>query len=291
MVAVQSPLPLTASSPRGTAVVAILNATPDSFFDGAETSVEERRARGVAAFEAGAAWVDIGGESTRPGAPRVPAETQIARVIPLVAAIAAAGPVSVDTTRASVAAAALAAGATMINDVSCLGDDPELASVVAAHDAFLVLSHARGGQSQLRGFGAVAEGSYASVVDEVIAELLAAAERACAAGVSRAKILLDPGIGFDKSTAHSLAILRELPRFVAACPFATYVGASRKSVLSLHGEPPAERLGASLAVALHAQAAGVSYLRVHDVADTVRALAFAALLRGDVGASPSERGA
>lgn len=268
-------------------MVAILNATPDSFFDGAETSVETRRVRGVSAFEAGAAWVDIGGESTRPGAPRVSVDTQLSRVIPLVSALSAVGPVSVDTTRAAVAEAALKAGATMINDVSCLGDDPELAAVVAAHGAFFVLSHARGGQSQLRGFGDVPEASYGAVVDEVLGELLEAAERACAAGVAREKIILDPGIGFDKSTAHSLAILRELPRFVAACPFATYLGASRKSVLSLHGEPPSERLGASLAVALHAQTAGVSYVRVHDVADTVRALAFAALLRDGSGDRPS----
>ncbi len=268
-------------------MVAILNATPDSFFDGAETSVEMRRLRGVAAFEAGAAWVDIGGESTRPGAPRVAVEAQLSRVLPLVSALSAVGPISVDTTRAAVAEAALEAGATMINDVSCLSDDSELAAVVAAHGALLVLSHARGGQSQLRGFGAVPEASYGAVVDEVLGELLQAAERACAAGVAPEKIILDPGIGFDKSSAHSLVILRELPRFVAACPFATYVGASRKSVLSLHGEPPSERLGASLAVALHAQAAGVSYVRVHDVADTVRALAFAALLRDGSGDRPS----
>jgi dihydropteroate synthase len=256
--------------------VAICNVTPDSFYAASRTTGDDAIARGLAAFDAGAAIVDVGGESTRPGALRASDEEQIARVVPVIEALAKRGIVSIDTTSAVVARAALSAGATMVNDVSCLsGDDAEdLVAAVRDHGAHLVISHTRKG---LLG-GQVAESFYSDVVTEVREELLLAATRATVAGLESSKIAVDPGIGFAKSTAHSRALLAALPELVTTIPFALYVGASRKSSLALEGEPAEERLAASLVVALHAERAGVRYLRVHDVVETRRALACSAFL-------------
>jgi dihydropteroate synthase len=249
-------------------LMGILNVTPDSFSDGGRyldpaVAVD----RGRALFAEGAAWVDVGGESTRPGAAPVPPEEEARRVIPVVRALAAEGPVSVDTRRASVARAAIDAGASMINDVSG-GADPAMFPVAAAAGCILVLMHMRGEPADM-----MRHAVYGDVCDEVWAALDDGREAAVRAGVAAGRVVLDPGIGFAKTPEHNLALLRDLPRRTAGRR--VLLGASRKSFIgAITGQArPEERLEGSLAVALHARAAGVELLRVHDVAATRRALA------------------
>jgi dihydropteroate synthase len=218
--------------------------------------------------------VDIGGESTRPGAPAVPAKEQIARVIDVVRYAASRDAcVSIDTTSAEVAAACLDAGACAVNDVSCLRD-PELAKVCAAHGAPLILMHARGTQSEMKGFSAYADSAYADVVDDVIREWREAADRAEKCGVSRDMLVMDPGLGFAKNARHSMELLRRTRDIVREAGVPVLVGASRKSFLKIAGAAaePRDRVGASLAAALFAVRAGAAIVRVHDVALTREAL-------------------
>jgi dihydropteroate synthase len=251
-------------------VMGILNVTPDSFSDGGRrTSLQAAIDAGLAMAEAGADIIDVGGESTRPGASPVPSELEMERVLPTVRALAAAGLiVSIDTRHADTMRQAITAGARIVNDVSALEDDPRSAGVVAELDCPVVLMHRRGDATTMS-----ARAVYQDVVAEVKAELSVRINAAINAGIQPRRIAIDPGIGFAKQATHSLEVLRGLPHF-GDLGYPILVGASRKSFIGrLTGEPQADRrLGGSLAVGLFAVLKGASILRVHDVEDTVQAL-------------------
>jgi dihydropteroate synthase len=261
----------------------VCNVTPDSFSDGGlHFAPEAARARVDELLAQGADIIDVGGESTRPRAEPVPAQVQIARVLDVVRYAASLGAcVSIDTTAPEVAAASLDAGACVVNDVSCLLDGA-LARVVAASGAALVLMHSRGSQRDMPGFSRYPDDAYGDVVHDVCVEWESAAERARSAGVARDAIVMDPGFGFAKNGRHSLELLGRLEEVVRTVGVPVAVGASRKSFLVLAAAPdprpqpekvpPADRLGASIAAALHAARAGASILRVHDVRATRQAL-------------------
>ncbi len=251
-------------------VVGILNVTPDSFSDGGQflDDPEAGRAHAAAMLEAGAALVDIGGESTRPGAPATWEGDEIERVSPAVSYCAGMGAaISVDTRRAAVMEAALDAGAHLVNDVSGLQFDPRSIELVAARGCPVILMHARG-----KGEDPHADGSYGNVVFDVFDWLRERRDAAVAGGVAREHIVLDPGIGFGKSLADNLALINVLPLFHALGQ-RLLLGASRKRMIgALSNEAPVEeRLGGSIAVAIAGMNAGVQLLRVHDVAETVQA--------------------
>ncbi len=258
----------------GPRVMGIVNVTPDSFSDGGRLStVEAAVAHGLRLVEEGADILDIGGESTRPGAgPVAPAE-EMARTIPVIAGLRAAGwagPVSIDTMKPDVARAAVAAGATLWNDVTALGFAPDSAATAAELGCEVVLMHMQGEPRTMQ-----ADPRYDDVVTEVAGWLIARAEAAMAAGVARGRIRLDPGIGFGKTVAHNLALTVHLDRLIAG-GFPVLYGASRKRVIQSidpKASDPGDRLGGSLALALEAARAGASIIRVHDVRETVQALA------------------
>lgn len=254
-------------------VMGILNLTPDSFSDGGTLGgLAEAVARARAMVVAGADILDIGGESTRPGAQVVPVAEEITRTAPVIAAIRAAGittPISIDTRKAPVAEAALLAGAQMVNDVSALGFDPELARVVAEAGVPLCLMHAQGTPQTMQ-----ADPRYADVLAEVYDHLARRIEHAVAQGIAPERLITDPGIGFGKTQDHNLTLLRGLARFHAlGAPI--LLGASRKRLIgTISGvDEAARRVSGSVAVALHAAAQGAQILRVHDVDETVQALA------------------
>jgi dihydropteroate synthase len=251
-------------------VMGILNVTPDSFSDGGEflDRPDVAQAHAAAMLEAGAAIVDVGGESTRPGAPAVWEGDELKRVIPVVERLAAMGAaISVDTRRAAVMEAALAAGAHLFNDVSALRHDPRSLELAARTGLPVVLMHAPGEGEDLHG-----KAGYADPVLDVFDWLRARRDEAMAAGIARERIVLDPGLGFGKSLADNLALMNALPLFHALGQ-PLLVGASRKRMIgALSNEAPAhQRLGGSLALALKALDAGAQLLRVHDVAETVQA--------------------
>lgn len=259
-------------------VMGIVNATPDSFSDGGRHSnAEAAAAHGLRLVEEGADLLDIGGESTRPGAVPVDSEEELRRVIPVIAAVRAASdiPISIDTMKPDVARAAVEAGASMWNDVNGLRA-PGALDMVAELGCSVCLMHMRGAPGGMQDAPA-----YDDVVGEVEAFLLDRAGAAMAAGAARAAIWLDPGIGFGKTVAHNLALLRALPR-LGAHGFPVLLGASRKRfIAALDRDGPAhDRLGGSLAAALHAARAGVGIVRVHDVRQTVQALAVQSALDG-----------
>lgn len=252
-------------------VMGILNVTPDSFSDGGrffDPADAIARARRMA--EEGADLVDVGGESTRPGAPAVTADEEAARVVPVVRAIRAALdlPVSVDTRKAAVAREALAAGADVVNDVSGLAD-PGMASVVAPSGAGLVLMHMRGTPETMQGLT-----DYGDVVDDVAAELAGSLARADAAGIARERVVLDPGIGFAKTAEQNLALIASLDRIQARLGRPLLLGVSRKSFIgSLLGGVPAEARDAGTTGACVAGLArGARLFRVHDVRAARQAL-------------------
>jgi dihydropteroate synthase len=256
-------------------VAGVLNVTPDSFFDGGRyADVNVAVAQAVRLFDEGADFVDVGGESTRPGADRVDAETELGRVLPVIREVAAAGvPMSIDTTRAAVAAAALEAGVAMVNDVSGGLADPDMARVVADAGCPWILMHWRG-HSRRMGELAV----YSDVVKEVCAELSERVDAALAAGVAADRLIVDPGLGFAKTAEHNWQLSTHLDA-IMALGFPVLFASSRKSYLGklLAGpdgaaRPPDERGAASVATALLAVAAGVWGVRVHDVRDTVDAI-------------------
>jgi dihydropteroate synthase len=262
-------------------VMGILNVTPDSFSDGGRYgSPEAAVAHGVDMVRRGADYVDVGGESTRPGARRVDAEEELARVVPVVAELARQGvAVSVDTTRACVAAAAVEAGAVLVNDVSGGLADPDMARVVAEAGVRWVLMHWRGHSADM-----YAPAAYDDVVADVRRELLQRVDAAVSAGVAERQILLDPGLGFAKLPPHDLALLRHLDQ-LTALGFPVLVGASRKRFLGAvlagpDGEaPPArDRDAATLATTVLAARAGAWGVRVHEVAGTVDAVRVVAAL-------------
>jgi dihydropteroate synthase len=257
-------------------VVGVVNVTPDSFSDGGRyLDPDHAIAHGVAMHRRGADLVDVGGESTRPGAQRVDVDIEAERVLPVIKELAASGvPVSVDTTRSAVAAAAIEAGATIVNDVSGGMADPRMAAVVADAGVPWVLMHWRGPSA-----GMDRMATYGDVVADVRAELLARADAAVAAGVDPAALVLDPGLGFAKTAEHNWTLLRRLPELLEL-GFPVLIGASRKRFLGVlladeAGEPrpPDGRELATAAVTALAAAAGVWGVRVHDVGGSLDAVA------------------
>ncbi|MDT8325280.1 MAG: dihydropteroate synthase [Bacteroidota bacterium] len=247
---------------RGTHLMGILNVTPDSFSDGGTFDrAESALAHALRMEEEGAVIIDVGGESTRPGAPPVPAEEEIARVIPVIEMLRARSdvPISVDTRKADVAAAAVAAGADMLNDVTALRGDDRMRAIVAAHDLPVVLMHMQGDPATMQ-----QRPRYRDVVAEVLAFFRERIAFCRSQGVSR--VIVDPGIGFGKNLQHNLALLRALPRFRdLGCPL--LVGTSRKSFIGqITGLPVGDRLAGSIASNVHAALRGAHILRVHDVA-------------------------
>ena len=250
-----------------TLVMGILNATPDSFSDGGrffDPSAAVERALEMA--EQGADIIDVGGESTRPGADAVSEAEEIRRTVPVVGKIReySTVPISIDTTKAVVAFQALEAGADIVNDVSALEADGAMAGVVAQSGAGVVLMHRRGLPKTMQD-----DPRYADVVREVRDYLAARAEACLEAGIGRERIVVDPGIGFGKSTEHNLELLRGLPE-LAACGYPLLIGASRKRFIGeISGrERAAERLGGSLGAAAWAALRGAHILRVHDIIET-----------------------
>jgi dihydropteroate synthase len=253
-------------------VMGILNVTPDSFSDGGEHfEFGAALAHARAMAQTGADILDVGGESTRPGAADVSAEEEVARTAPVIAALRAEGvalPVSIDTRKARVARAAFAAGAEMLNDVAALTHDAALAPLAAQAGVPVCLMHAQGAPATMQD-----DPRYDDVLLDVcdfLAERVAAAE---AAGIDRARLIVDPGIGFGKTVVHNLALVRGIALFHGlGCPI--LLGASRKRFIGAIGGAPggAARMPGSLAVALSAVAQGVQILRVHDVAETIQAL-------------------
>ncbi len=261
-------------------IMGILNVTPDSFSDGGRfLDPQAALEQGRTMAGAGASILDVGGESTRPGAAEVSVADEVARTAPVIAALADLGvPLSIDTRKAAVAQAALAAGAGIVNDVAALSFDAALAGVVARSGVPVVLMHARGTPATMQD-DPVYEDVLLDVYD-FLAGRIAYAEQA---GIARDRIVVDPGIGFGKTVAHNLALLRGLSLFHGlGCPI--LLGASRKRFIgTVGGEAVAERrVAGSLAVALTGAAQGAQILRVHDVNETRQALAlWQAITLGD----------
>jgi len=263
-----------------TLVMGILNVTPDSFSDGGLVAgTEAAIARGLGLFEEGADWVDVGGESTRPGAARVAAEEETRRTAPVVEGLRqrGAGPLSIDTTKASVARSALDAGADLVNDVSAFGYDPAMASLVADRAVPAVLMHLRGGFAQMH-----RAPSYRDVMGEVVSELGAALHQAVEKGIAREQLILDPGIGFSKDASHSLEALRRIGE-MEALDRPVLVGPSRKSFIGQVLDLPAERrlMGTAAAVAA-CVLQGAHVVRVHDVREMVEVVRIADAIRTGV---------
>jgi dihydropteroate synthase len=251
-------------------VMGVLNVTPDSFSDGGaflDTDAAIEAGRAMAA--AGADIVDVGGESTRPQSAPTPHAEEQRRILPVIRALAAAGlRVSVDTRHASTMAAALDAGAVIVNDIYALAYDSEAAALVASRSAPVILMHMRGTPADM-----YALARYDDVAADVTRELGQRIEAAGRAGIARDRIVVDPGIGFAKTAEQSLELLRRLPELASlGCPI--LVGVSRKSFLgAATGEhDPRRRLPGSLAAGLFALSRGASILRVHDVPETVQAI-------------------
>ncbi|MFG1652871.1 dihydropteroate synthase [Micromonospora sp. NPDC049275] len=260
----------------GPVVMGVLNVTPDSFSDGGRyADLDAAVGHGVRLREAGAHLVDIGGESTRPGAERIDAVTEAERVLPVIRELTAAGvPVSIDTSRARVAEAAVGAGAAVVNDVSGGLADPDMARVVRDAGCPWVLMHWRGHSRQMRDLA-----SYTDVVTDVRGELAQRIDEALAAGVAQDRIVIDPGLGFAKTAAHNWELSARLPELLDL-GYPLLFGASRKSYLgrllaSADGapRPTAQREAATVATSVLAVAAGAWGVRVHDVRATVDALA------------------
>ncbi|WP_432510369.1 dihydropteroate synthase [Kineococcus sp. SYSU DK001] len=268
-------------TPGPTRVVGVLNVTPDSFSDGGRHTGDPV-ARGVALHAAGAALVDVGGESTRPGAARVDAAEELRRVLPVVEGLVAAGvPVSVDTMRAATARAAVAAGAVVVNDVSGGLADEDMAATVAGLDCVYVLSHWRGFSDVMNSLA-----TYGHVVSEVRAELSARLDAVTSAGVARDRVVLDPGLGFAKAAEHDWKLLGDLD-LLDRFGLPLLIGASRKRFLGalLAGPdgvvpPPEARDTATAVVTALAAERGAWGVRVHDVASSVTAVRVVDAWRG-----------
>ncbi len=252
------------------AIMGILNVTPDSFSDGGDhLDPAAAIAAGQQMVADGAALLDVGGESTRPGAAVVTPAQEQARILPVIAGLRGAGvPLSVDTRNAATMAAALDAGATVVNDVSALRHDPASAALVAARGCPVILMHMRGTPATMTTLT-----DYTDVAAEVAAELAATVAHAEAAGIARARMALDPGVGFAKTGEQNIPLLQGLDR-IAALGLPLVVGVSRKRFLGrLGGEAtPRDRTPGSIAAALFALSRGARILRVHDVAATVQAV-------------------
>ncbi len=260
------------SKPR---VMGILNVTPDSFWDGGRRSgVTAALHQAEKMIREGADIIDVGGESTRPGAEPVTQDDEIARVAPVINAITRQFPqlpISVDTVKSATARAAADAGAAVINDVSGLRLDPAIADIAAEFSLGLVLMHSRGGVAEMAQYESAVYGD--DVVADVVAELRTSARTARDHGVADSAVVLDPGLGFSKRPADSVAVVRQLDR-VADLGFPVLVGPSRKRFIGdlSGGLPPENRLPGTLAACVAAFAKGAHIFRVHDVAETRHAL-------------------
>jgi dihydropteroate synthase len=259
---------------RGFEVMGVVNVTPDSFSDGGlYLDHEAAIAHGLELRDEGAAILDVGGESTRPGSGGVPAEEELRRVVPVVEALATAGArVSVDTSKAAIARAALAAGAVYVNDVTALRGDPEMAEVVARSGASCCLMHMLGTPRTMQ-----LDPRYDDVVSDIKAFLEERIAFAVREGIPEERLHVDPGIGFGKTVEHNLELLRRLDELVALGR-PVVIGASRKGFLgSLTGrDNPADRIAGTIATSVLALERGASIFRVHDVAPVRDALLVAA---------------
>jgi dihydropteroate synthase len=256
-------------------VMGVLNVTPDSFSDGGRfLDPAAAVARGRELASAGAAIVDVGGESTRPGAEPVSEAEELARVLPVLEGLRDAGlasSVSIDTSKVAVARAAIDAGATLVNDVTAFRAEPALAALVAERGVDCCLMHMRGEPRTMQ-----RDIEYGDVVDDVKEFLAERAEFAVAAGVPRERVIIDPGIGFGKTVAHNLELLARLDE-IAALPFPLMIGTSRKSFLGvITGRDSDARLPGTIATCVMAFERGAKIFRVHDVEPVVDALAVAA---------------
>lgn len=254
-----------------TIVMGVLNVTPDSFSDGGRyRDVSDAVAAGVAMASDGAAWIDVGGESTRPGAERVPLEVELQRVVPVVEGLCANGiAVSIDTTRAAVARACVAAGAQMVNDVSGGLADDEMLAAVAELAVDYVAMHWRAHSVDMQAFA-----RYADVVADVTAALQERLAACILAGIDPARVILDPGLGFAKEAEHNWSLLAALPQIQAIGP-RVLLGASRKRFLGelLAARPVDQRDAATAAITALAAWQGVWGVRVHDVRSSADAVA------------------
>ncbi len=262
-------------------IMGVVNVTPDSFSDGgAYCDPGHAIDHALRLVDEGASIIDIGGESTRPGADPVDPDTELSRVLPVIKGLASqtAAAISIDTRKPAVARAAIAAGASIWNDVSALTFSDDAIAVAALLDCRIVLMHAQGDPKTMQDAP-----RYDDVVAEVIAELAARIAACEAAGVARSRLIADPGIGFGKTLAHNLALIAGLGRF-AALGVPVLLGASRKRFIAALdrprdiGEPASTRLGGSLAAAIAGAARGAAIIRVHEVAATRQALAVAAAI-------------
>jgi dihydropteroate synthase len=274
----------------------VVNVTPDSFSDGGSfLEVDDAVEHGLDLLEQGAAILDIGGESTRPGADPVSVEEELSRVIPVIEGLAAAmdsmptrPQISIDTSKAAVARAALEGGASLVNDVSAFRTDPRMAGLVADSGAECCLMHMLGEPRTMQGVGGVGGPQYKDVVDEVKAFLVARMSFAVGEGVREDRIMLDPGIGFGKTVAHNLELIRRLDE-LSALGRPIVIGTSRKSFLGAIAAEAAglaepldaqHRLGGTIATNVLALERGASVFRVHDVGPLREALAVAAATLG-----------
>jgi dihydropteroate synthase len=258
-------------------LMGVVNVTPDSFSDGGlYLDPEAAIAHGEQLVEAGAEILDVGGESTRPGAEPVEAEEEMGRVVPVIRGLAGSGVcISVDTSKAAVAAAALDAGAEIVNDVTALRGDSEMGALCAERGATVVLMHMLGAPRTMQD-----DPRYDDVVAAVEAFLAGRLEAAVAAGIDEERVWLDPGIGFGKTAAHNMELLRRLGE-LRELGRPLVVGTSRKSFIGkLDGSTPDQRLGGTIASSILAAAEGADVLRVHDVAEMRQALAVAAAILG-----------
>ena len=266
---------------RRTAIMAILNVTPDSFYDGGRRLDPGKAiADGIEMAEAGADVIDVGGESTRPGARPVSAEEELERVLPVIRGLRREirVPISIDTYKSRVARGALAQGADIVNDISALRFDAEMVGLVAAEKVPVVLVHMQGTPRAMQ-----AAPRYDDVVGEVRHFLAGQVQHAVERGVERGMIIVDPGIGFGKTLDHNLALLRGLPE-LASLGQPLLVGASRKTFIGkILGAEPGERLEGSLAAAAAAVLAGANIIRAHDVKETWKAVRIADAIRFGAG--------
>jgi dihydropteroate synthase len=257
-------------------LMGVVNVTPDSFSDGGLfLDAEAAIAHGRELAEQGAEILDVGGESTRPGAVEVSAEEELARVLPVVRGLAGIATVSIDTSKAAVAEAALDAGASIVNDVTALRRDPGIGTLCAERDAGLILMHMQGDPRTMQ-----EDPSYDDVVDDVEAFLAQRMEAAIGVGVAEELIWLDPGIGFGKTLDHNLELLRRLGE-LRELGRPLVVGTSRKSFIGkIDGSDVDDRIGGTIASSVLAAAEGADVLRVHDVAETAQATRMTSAILG-----------
>ena len=266
---------------RRTLIMGIINVTPDSFSgDGLGGDVAVAIARGRQLIADGADILDVGGESTRPGAEEVSVSEEIRRVVPVIEGLARDGgmpPISIDTCKPEVARAALAAGATIVNDITGLQRDPRMARIASEHGAPVVAMHILGSPKTMQ-----QNPTYRSLIPEIAEYLAVSVETAVMAGVPRDQVVVDPGIGFGKTLQHNLELIRKM-HLLRALGQPLLIGTSRKAFIGriLGGLPPAERVEGTMATCVLAAAAGVDIVRVHDVGPIARALRVAdAVVRG-----------